>query len=1702
MPMHHIPSRKPSRFRPSSRAWMAGSAIVLAVLWLLATAAPAFAQGSIVEEYFIPLPEDDIFDSFDEINSAAQDPVITSISIAVGGETIITYDQWEGGYEATLASPLDIFSSGEAGCPPSNPAGTQIWGNSDPCDGVAPGHGSDVLTNGDVILLENPISLPRNSTQIRFDGRDRFGSTYPVAVTRIAVPAQPGAVLSGGVEVLNSGNWGTAYRVPVGPSESGNTNPWQYTALFIMAGSDETEVMRNGAPLIMLGQGGTIVLEVDVNDLITSDKPVQADLITGDKDSSYEMRWYSLPPVNRWSREYFMPVGDEIDNGESRAAAWFYNPSQSTSITVNWQIGSDTGSQTVPAGEARLGPFVGGPDGRDGARFFSGSPFYALAQIDAASAGEIYDWGFPLEAADQLSPQVLVGNGRGCTEPGATIGGDSCSTGNIDNARSPVWIMPVTGSNVPIYIAYDGRLPSCPAGAGSFDDTFTLDALRIRTVQDPADLDMSGARIWTCVPQVNLAVAWGQDPPRSYSGDDQGLDLGTLVVPLPSIQFEKSSAFAIDGDQDGSISPGDTITFTLAVVNNGAYPANVVVEDALPAEFIYQPNSTRLTILGGSTTAIPDDAPPSTPFPLDEGGLGNIGGNPITVDPGEIAVFSYVATINPTTDCTVTLENSATVNAQFPDTAVQRTDRSSEIIVLQCNPGIDVEKSTNGQDADAPTGPYIDEGAPVTWSYEVTNIGDLDLVDVSLEDDILGPITNCIPAIPNPFAVGDSFTCTATGNAQLGQYENMATVTASSVMAFEPVSDTDPSHYFGQNPDITIVKFTNQRDANVPPGPQINAGDPVAWTYDVVNTGNVPLTSVAVTDNQGVAVACPQDALDPGESMTCTANGTAVAGQYANVGSVTGTPPSGPAVTDVDPSHYFGVNPAIDIEKSTNGEDADTPTGPAIQVGDLVVWTYDVTNTGNVALAIDVTDNQGQAVSCNSRVLRPGVATECTAFDIAELGQYANVGSVVGTPAIGDPVTDSDPSHYIGEIFVPEQPNIRIEKLTNGVDADSPTGPSIRAGDPVNWVYVVVNTGSQILFDVTVTDDQGVAVSCPRDTMESLTYMICTATGVAQAGQYANVGSVVGTPDDREGDVTDSDPSHYFGENPVIEIVKYTNGQDANTAPGPFIPVGEAVTWTYDVTNSGNVTLANISVTDSEGVGVNCPAISLAPGESMMCVGNPGTSEPGQYANVATASGLPPSGPAVQDTDPSHYFGSDPSISIEKSTNGNDADDAPGPFITPGDPVTWNYLVTNTGNVALTGVTVTDDQGVAVTCPRDTLDPGNNMTCQATGAAQPGQYANVGMVTGSPPAGRDVGDSDPSHYFGPAPSIDIEKSTNGVDADTPTGPLIVVGSRVRWLYEVTNTGNVALINPRVADSNGVPLFCPRLVRLIPGASYACVGNGTATEGQYANVGTVTATPSTEGPDVTDSDPSHYFGVESSIDLEKSTNGQDADTPTGPYVPVGGVVTWDYLITNTGNGPLRDLRLADDQLGPVTCPQTTLAVGESITCSATGVAAPGQYANTATVHAIPSVGAEVLDDDPSHYFGSDAAIDIEKATNGRDADTPTGPYVDIGDDIMWTYVVVNTGNVRLSNIVVSDDQSVAVSCPQAALAPGASMTCTANGTAEEGQYANIGSVTGSTPDQREVSDSDPSHYFGRQPTALDDDDQPGAPESIFLPKLGK
>ncbi|MEZ4561028.1 MAG: SdrD B-like domain-containing protein, partial [Caldilineaceae bacterium] len=114
-----------------------------------------------------------------------------------------------------------------------------------------------------------------------------------------------------------------------------------------------------------------------------------------------------------------------------------------------------------------------------------------------------------------------------------------------------------------------------------------------------------------------------------------------------------------------------------------------------------------------------------------------------------------------------------------------------------------------------------------------------------------------------------------------------------------------------------------------------------------------------------------------------------------------------------------------------------------------------------------------------------------------------------------------------------------------------------------------------------------------------------------------------------------------------------------------------------------------------------------------------------------------------------------------------------------------------------------------------------------------------------------------------------------------------------------------------------------------------------------------------------------------------------------------------------------------------------------------------------------------------------AIALEKATNGVDADLPTGPQIKAGDPVTWTYTVTNVGNVPLRDVAVSDDQGVAVTCPADVLGVGASMVCTGQGFAREGQYANIGSVTARDADGRTVAATDPSHYVGYIPATLGD-----------------
>ena len=1045
---------------------------------------------------------------------------------------------------------------------------------------------------------------------------------------------------------------------------------------------------------------------------------------------------------------------------------------------------------------------------------------------------------------------------------------------------------------------------------------------------------------------------------------------------------------------------------------------------------------------------------------------------------------------------------------------------------------ISIEKHTNDQDADSAPGPYVLVDDPLSWSYQVSNQGNVDLSNVTVTDDNGTPsntgddITVCtIPSL----AAGADQICSHAGTAVAGQYANQGRVKGTPPGGLADISHSDPSHYFGADPLITLQKTTNDQDADSAPGPYILVGDPVSWSYEVSNQGNVALSDVSITDDNGTPsdpaddfTVCTFPNLAIGETQNCSSSGTTISGQYANQGTANGTPPGGLSdINDMDPSHYFGSQPALSLVKKTNGQDANEPPGPGILEGDAVEWTYEVSNTGNVSLSnLVVVDDNGtpsdltdDRTICMLASLAVAGSDTCSDSGLAAVGQYENNATVTGKPPGGlAEVSGSDNSHYFGE-----SPSISIDKKTNGQDADNPPGPTILVGNPVDWTYNVTNDGNVALSEITVTDDNGTPSNpadditvCNLTNLEAGASQTCNLSDTAQEGQYANVATVTSTPPQGP-QVSDSDPSHYYGAPPGIRIIKYTNGEDANDPPGPYLSIDDPVNWTYEVINTGEVNMLDITVTDDNGTPDNpddditvCSLASLAPSASETCLLD-STAQEGQYTNIATASGTPQGGSTLSASDASHYFGVSPAINLVKKTNGEDANAAPGPYILTGDPVTWSYVVTNTGNVALSNVTVSDDNGTpsnagddVTVCVLDSLDADSSFTCTLSSTAVVGQYANVGTVTGTPPVGTDVSDSDASHYFGADVVLNLSKKTNDQDAESPPGPYILVGGTVDWIYEISNDGNVDLTDITITDDNGTPdndtddVTVCTISSLTVGASDRCSHSGIAVTGQYENQALATGTPPGGLESITMTDVSHYFGADPQATIEKKTNNQDADAASGPYILVGDAVSWTYEVKNTGNESLSGVTVIDDSGTPgnpaddvTVCTIAELGAGVTQNCSQSGTAGTGQYGNIATVTGASLGGlADVSSSDPSHYFGADPLIDLVKKTNGLDANETPGPSINVDDAVNWDYEVTNSGNVSLSDIRVTDDQGVVINCPQSSLDVGEKITCTASGIAVLGQYTNNGTALGTPPGGLDdVSDSDPSHYFGSNPSLL-------------------
>jgi uncharacterized repeat protein (TIGR01451 family) len=688
---------------------------------------------------------------------------------------------------------------------------------------------------------------------------------------------------------------------------------------------------------------------------------------------------------------------------------------------------------------------------------------------------------------------------------------------------------------------------------------------------------------------------------------------------------------------------------------------------------------------------------------------------------------------------------------------------------------------------------------------------------------------------------------------------------------------------------------------------------------------------------------------------------------------------SGPDTDDHDiPINY---NPMIDVEKSSTTTLID-------HAGQLVPYTFVVTNTGNVTLTgVTVTDPLITPISCPTTTLLVGESMTCTgAYTVGQTNIDTNGGGdgdLDNTVTADSNESGSDTDDY--SIPITYDPKLSLNK-TGVFDAGMDGYADV--GELITYTFVVTNTGNVTLHNVTVTDPLvGLsAITCDGTTIAVGGFITCSATyAVTQADIDAGTVHNMATADSDESSPDGDDETVTLPQNPVISIVKsgiFNSGDDAYADPG------EIISYEFLVTNEGNVTLTNITVTDPL-VGlsaITCPFTTLAVGANMTCTAtyavNQADIDAGTVHNMATADSKE-SGP--DDDDETVTLPQNPAIDLDKVTvDGTTKDD--GLNILTGESITWEYKVKNIGNVTLFNISVADDQGVTVSCPAldiAGLKPGFSITCTATGTAAKDLYENIGTVTAKDPQGDPATDDDASSYFGADPQISIAKVT--VDgASSGDGLNILTGESIKWRYTVTNAGNVALSNVTVTDNK--PGVSPAYVsgdtdgdgKLDLTETWIFEASGTASAGSYSNTGTASGKfTDSAGHSRTDTatDISSYFGANPQIDIVKKTVGSDGTEGDNVFILINGAVTWKYYVTNTGNIALTNVTVTDNQPGvTVTCPQTTLAIGASMTCTANGTNTTpiGTWYNnvgTATSNYTDTAGHSrtATDSDPSAYY---------------------------------------------------------------------------------------------------------------------------------------
>ncbi|MHB8101622.1 MAG: beta strand repeat-containing protein [Methanosarcina sp.] len=712
--------------------------------------------------------------------------------------------------------------------------------------------------------------------------------------------------------------------------------------------------------------------------------------------------------------------------------------------------------------------------------------------------------------------------------------------------------------------------------------------------------------------------------------------------------------------------------------------------------------------------------------------------------------------------------------------------------------------------------------------------------------------------------------------------------------------------------------------------------------------------------------------------------------------------------------------------------------GAVTSAGDIISYHINVTNSGNEPLYnVNVTDPLTNFTD-NVTVLGAGNSSNYTVNYTVTQGDINSNGS--GTGFVNNTAFVYHNMEYPQNSSV-QTPIIQDPALNITKTADPETYNVV--DQTITYNYNVTNTGNVPVSGITVTDNKTSVILDNNEDLAPGTSVNGTATYTItqddiNAGSVTNNANATGTFNGQEVKSNNVNETVTAEQNPALNITKTADPETYNV-------VDQTITYNYNVTNTGNVPVSGITVTDNKTSVILDNNEDLAPGTSVNGTATYTITQDdinaGSVTNNANATGTF-NGQEVKSNNVNETVTAEqnPALNITKTAD-------PETYNVVDQTITYNYNVTNTGNVPVSGITVTDDKASVLLDNNEDLAPGTSVNGTATYTITQDDI-HAGSVTNNANAtgtfnGQEVKSDNVTATVTAIqnPNYTIDKTVTDVAGKGSSVNVTKAGDVIAYQVKVTNDGNIDLTNVKVNDSltnlTGPVESLNANEILEVGENWTYIGTHTVTQADLnsngGEDGFINNIATVDSDQLDQKNDSAEVPIEQipSYSIDKTVTDVAGKGSTVNVTKAGDVIAYQVKVTNDGNIDLTNVKV-NDSLTNLTGPVESLNANEIIE-----VGENWTYIGTHTVTQadLNSNGGEdgfinniaTVDSDQLDQKNDSAEVPIEQIPSYSIDKTITdvagkgyeGNVTAAGDVIAYQINVTNDGNIDLNNVNVTD-----------------------------------------------------------------------------------